>query len=97
MKEQPSELQLIRRALLQAAAEEYQEALDAVPEAPPFSTKYRRWEKTFLRNPTAVLRAAPQFHRPQWRAPSAQWPASWSRCLWPSDRLWQPAPQQGQR
>lgn len=67
MKEQPSELQLIRRALLQAAAEEYQEALDAVPEAPPFSTKYRRWEKTFLRNPTAVLRAAPQFHRPQWQ------------------------------
>lgn len=67
MKEQPSELQLIRRALLQAALEDYQEALEATPEAPPFSPKYRRWEKQFLRNPAAAAKAAARASRPQWQ------------------------------
>ena len=64
MSEHPSELQQIRRAFLQAAEEEYKAALDAVPAAPPFSAKYRRWEKKFLRNPFSVLKAAA---RPQWQ------------------------------
>ena len=64
MSEHPSELQQIRRAFLQAAEEEYREALDAVPAPPPFSAKYRRWEKKFLRNPFSVLNAAA---RPQWQ------------------------------
>lgn len=64
MSERPSELQQIRRAFLRAAEEEYREALDAAPTPPPFSAKYRRWEKKFLRNPFSVLKAAA---RPQWQ------------------------------
>lgn len=67
MKDQPSELQLIRRALLQAAEEDYKAALASAPEAPPFSAKYRRWEKGFLRDPARALRAAARPQRPQWQ------------------------------
>lgn len=58
MSEQLTEQQQIRRALLQAAEEEYREALAAVPAAPPFSARYRRWERGFLRDPFSAGKSA---------------------------------------
>lgn len=46
----------IRSALLQANLQDYQEALDAVPQSPAVSSAHRRWEKKFLRNPAAFRR-----------------------------------------
>ena len=46
-----TEEQFIRRALLSATEEEYQEALRAVPEAPIHTRAYRRWAKRLLRDP----------------------------------------------
>ncbi len=46
-----NELRQIRRALLQAAKEDYLEALKDAPEAPPFSKNHRRWERRFLKDP----------------------------------------------
>ena len=45
----------IRNALLEAALADYQDAAALPPEAPAFSPRYRRWEKTFLRDPFASL------------------------------------------
>lgn len=58
MSEQLTEQQQIRRALLQAAEEEYREALAAVPAALPFSARYRRWERGFLRDPFSAGKSA---------------------------------------
>lgn len=58
MAEQLTEQQQIRRALLQAAEEEYREALAEVPAAPPFSARYRRWERRFLRDPFSAGKPA---------------------------------------
>lgn len=60
-----SEVFQIRQALLQAAMEDYEEALINTPSTPAHSPAYRRWEKRLLRNPTALL------HR-QSRAPWAK-------------------------
>ncbi len=46
----------IRQALLQAALEDYQNALISAPSAPAHSPAYCRWEKRLLRNPVALLR-----------------------------------------
>ena len=45
----------IRNALLEAALADYQDAAALPPEEPAFSPRYRRWEKTFLRDPFASL------------------------------------------
>ena len=45
----------IRNALLEAALADYQDAAALPPEEPAFSPRYRRWEKTFLRDPLASL------------------------------------------
>lgn len=50
-----SEVFQIRQALLQAAMEDYEEALINTPSTPAHSPAYRRWEKRLLRNPTALL------------------------------------------
>lgn len=63
----------IRQALLQAALEDYQNALISAPSAPAHSPAYCRWEKRLLRNPTALL------HR-QSRAPWAK-PLRIAACL----------------
>lgn len=49
-----NELHQIRRALLQAAKEDYLEALKDAPEAPPFSKNHRRWERRFLKDPFSL-------------------------------------------
>ena len=49
-----NELHKIRRALLQAAKEDYLEALKDAPEAPPFSKNHRRWERRFLKDPFSL-------------------------------------------
>lgn len=49
-----NELRQIRRALLQAAKEDYLEALKDAPEAPPFSKNHRRWERRFLKDPFSL-------------------------------------------
>lgn len=59
----PNELREIRRALLQAAKEDYLEALKDAPEAPPFSKNHRRWERRFLKDPFSLLTP----HRPLWQ------------------------------
>lgn len=51
-----NELRQLRRALLQAAKEDYLEALKDAPEPPPFSRSHRRWERRFLQNPFSLLR-----------------------------------------
>ena len=59
----PNELRQIRRALLQAAKEDYLEALKDAPEAPPFSKNHRRWERRFLKDPFSLRTP----HRPLWQ------------------------------
>ena len=56
-------LRQIRRALLQAAKEDYLEALKDAPEAPPFSKNHRRWERRFLKDPFSLRTP----HRPLWQ------------------------------
>ena len=51
----PNELREIRRALLQAAKEDYLEALKDAPEAPPFSKNHRRWERRFMKDPLSPV------------------------------------------
>lgn len=58
-----NELRQLRRALLQAAKEDYLEALKDAPEPPPFSHSHRRWERRFLKDPFSLL--TPQ--RPLWQ------------------------------
>ena len=58
-----NELRQIRRALLQAAKEDYLEALKDAPEAPPFSKNHRRWERRFLKDPFSLRTP----HRPLWQ------------------------------
>ena len=58
-----NELRQIRRALLQAAKEDYLEALKDAPEAPPFSRNHRRWERRFLKDPFSLITP----HRPLWQ------------------------------
>ncbi len=58
-----NELRQIRRALLQAAKEDYLEALKDAPEAPPFSKNHRRWERRFLKDPFSLITP----HRPLWQ------------------------------
>ena len=58
-----NELRQLRRALLQAAKEDYLEALKDAPEPPPFSRSHRRWERRFLKDPFSLL--TPQ--RPLWQ------------------------------
>lgn len=58
-----NELRQIRRALLQAAKEDYLEALKDAPEAPPFSKNHRRWERRFLKAPFSLLTP----HRSLWQ------------------------------
>lgn len=68
--EPPSELRAIRRALLQAALEDYEEALADAPPAPRFSRAYRRWRKTLLQDPNAILAPTPKpARRPAWTRP----------------------------
>ena len=59
-----TEEQLIRRALLSATEEEYQEALRAVPEAPVHTRAYRRWAKRLLRDPFgSAQKTVPDRHK----------------------------------
>lgn len=59
-----TEEQLIRRALLSATEEEYQEALRAVPEAPVHTRAYRRWAKRLLRDPLgSAQKTVPDRHK----------------------------------
>lgn len=57
-----TERQAIRRALLDAAALDLQEA-DGL-DVPPFSPAYQRWERKFLRDPDRLVRQA---RRPRWQ------------------------------
>lgn len=57
---------LIRRALLQAAEQDFEAALAEAPAAPPFSLRYLRWEKRFLYDPIAAARTG---LRPLWQQP----------------------------
>ena len=63
MTESLEELQRIRRALLDAAAADYHQALAAAPADVPPSRAYRRWRRRLLRNPQGLLR---QQARPPW-------------------------------
>lgn len=63
MTESLEELQRIRRALLDAAAVDYHQALAAAPADVPPSRAYRRWRRRLLRNPQGLLR---QQARPPW-------------------------------
>ena len=63
MTESAEELQRIRRALLDAAAADYHQALAAAPADVPPSRVYRRWRRRLLRNPQGLLR---QQARPPW-------------------------------
>ena len=63
MTESAEELQRIRRALLDAAAADYPQALAAAPADVPPSRAYRRWRRRLLRNPQGLLRKQA---RPPW-------------------------------
>ncbi len=63
MTESFEDLQRIRRALLDAAAADYRQALAAGPADIPPSRAYRRWRRRLLWNPQGLLR---QQARPPW-------------------------------
>lgn len=71
-----NELHQIRRALLQAAKEDYLEALKDAPEAPPFSKNHRRWERRFLKDPFSLITP----HRSLWHRGLLRF--RHFRCLW---------------
>ena len=66
-----TEEQFIRRALLSATEEEYQEALRAVPEAPIHTRTYQRWAKRLLRAP--FRNSKPTNHHRQKPLRAAAW------------------------
>lgn len=54
----------IRQALLDAAEEEFHQALAHAPDTPAFSARYLAWEKKFLRDPIAFSKRS---LRPVWK------------------------------
>ena len=88
-----NELRQLRRALLQAAKEDYLEALKDAPEPPPFSRSHRRWERRFLKDPFSLL--TPQ--RPLWQRGLRTVPASFWSLLLSSVPSWSAALRRGRR
>lgn len=54
----------IRQAFLDAAEEDFRQALADAPEPPAFSPKYQAWERKFLRNPIGFSKRT---LRPVWK------------------------------
>lgn len=54
----------IRQALLDAAEEDFRQALAHAPDAPGFSVRYQAWEEKFLRDPTGFSKRT---LRPVWK------------------------------